>query len=160
MASVTDFIFLDSKITADSDYSHKIKRCLLLGRKAMTNLDSILKIWEITLPTKVCQSYDFSGSHVQMWEFNHKEGWTPQNWCFWILVLENTLWIVPWITRRSNKSILKEINPKYSWERLAEADTPILWLPDGKSRLLGKDPVVGKGWNQKEKKVAEYGIAG
>ena len=66
MASVTDFIFLDSKITADGDCSHKIKRHLLLGRKAMTNLDNILKSRDITLPTKVCQSYDFSSSHVQM----------------------------------------------------------------------------------------------
>ena len=66
MATVTDFIFLNSKITADGDCSHKIKRCLLLGRKAMTNLDSILKSRDITLPTKVCQSYDFSSSHVQM----------------------------------------------------------------------------------------------
>ena len=66
MASVTDFIFLDSKITADGDCSHKIKRHLLLGRKAMTNLDNILKSRDITLPTKVCQSSDFSSRHVQM----------------------------------------------------------------------------------------------
>ena len=66
MASVTDFIFLDSKITADGDCSHKIKRHLLLGRKAMTNLDNILKSRDITLPTKVCQSSDFSSSHVWM----------------------------------------------------------------------------------------------
>jgi len=68
METVTDFIFLDSKITADDDCSHEIKRCLLLGRKAMTNLDSILKSRDITLPTKVClvQGYGFSSSHVWM----------------------------------------------------------------------------------------------
>jgi len=68
METVTDFIFLDSKITADDDFSHEIKRCLLLGRKAMTNLDSILKSRDITLPTKVClvQGYGFSSSHVWM----------------------------------------------------------------------------------------------
>ena len=73
--TVTDFIFLGSKITADGDCSHEIKRCLVLGRKAMTNLDSILKSRDITLPTKVqSQSYDFSRIHVQMWELDHKEG--------------------------------------------------------------------------------------
>ena len=66
MKTVTDFIFLDSKITANDDCSHEIKRCLLLGRKAMTNLDSILKNRDITLPTKVQQSYSFSSSHVWM----------------------------------------------------------------------------------------------
>ena len=66
METVTDFIFLGSRITADGDCSHEIKRCLLLGRKAMTNLDSILKSRDITSPTKLCQSYDFSSSHVWM----------------------------------------------------------------------------------------------
>ena len=73
--TVTDFIFLGSKITADSDCSHKIKRRLLLGRKAMTNLDSVLKSRDITLPTKVhsSQSYGFSSSHVRMCDLDHKE---------------------------------------------------------------------------------------
>ena len=66
MKTVTDFIFLDSKITAKDDCSHEIKRCLLLGRKAMTNLDSILKNRDVTLPTKIQQSYSFSSSHVWM----------------------------------------------------------------------------------------------
>ena len=79
--TVTDFIFLGSKITADGDYSHEIKRCLLLRRKVMTNLDSILKSRDITLPTKglSSQGYGFSSSHVWMWELD----WAPQNWCFW-----------------------------------------------------------------------------
>ena len=77
LETVTNFIFLGSKITVDGDCSHKIKRCLLLGRKAMTNLDSILKRRVITLPTKVCmysQSYGFSSSRVWMRELDHKEG--------------------------------------------------------------------------------------
>ena len=74
METVTDFIFLGSKITADGNFSHEIKRHLLLGRKAMTNLDSILKSRDITLPTKVpiSQSYGFSSSHVPVWELDHK----------------------------------------------------------------------------------------
>ena len=80
METVTDFIFLGSKTTADSDCSHEIKRCLLLGRKAMTNLDSILKSRDITLPTKCpsSQSYGFSNSQVCMWELNYKESWAPK----------------------------------------------------------------------------------
>ena len=93
METVRDYIFLGSKITADGDCSHEIKRHLLLGRKAMTNLDSVLKSRDITLPTKVhiSQSYGFSSSHVCMWELDHKEGWKPKNWCFWIMMLENIL---------------------------------------------------------------------
>ena len=81
------------KITADGDCSHEIKRCLLLERKVMTNLHSILKSRDITLPTKVhpSQSYGFSSSHVWMWELDYKESWVLKNWCFWTVVLEKTL---------------------------------------------------------------------
>ena len=82
---VTSFIFLGSKITADSDCSHFTKRCLLLGRKAMTNLDSGNK-------GPYSRSYGFSSSHIWMWELNHKEGWVPKNWWFWIVVQEQTSW--------------------------------------------------------------------
>ena len=80
-------IFGGSKITADGDCIHEIKRCLLLGRKVMTNLDSILKSRDITLPTKVCLVklwFGFSSSH--MWELNYKENWALKNWCFWMLL--------------------------------------------------------------------------
>ena len=78
--TMIDFIFLGSKITVDGECSHEIKRHLLLGRKAMTNLDSILKSRDITLPTKVhLVSYGFSSSHVWMWELDHKEVWVPKN---------------------------------------------------------------------------------
>ena len=89
--SVRLFFFFGSKITADGDCSHEIRRRLLLGRRA-TNLDSILKWRDITLPTNVCLiKTGFSSSHVCMWELDYKESWVPKNWCFWTVVLENTL---------------------------------------------------------------------
>ena len=117
--TVTDFIFLGSKITADGDCSHEIKRPLLLGRKAMTNLDSILKSTGITLPTKVCLVKAMVFPAV-MYEC---ESWTIKKaecgrfdafelWC-WRRLLR-----VPWTARRSNQSILKEISPEYSLEGL------------------------------------------
>ena len=91
--TVADFIFGGSKITADGDCNHEIKRCLLLGRKAMTNLDSILKSRDTTLPKKgpSSQGCGFSSSHVWIWELDYKESWALKNWWFWTVVLENTL---------------------------------------------------------------------
>ena len=110
--------FWGSKITADGDCSLEIKRCLLLGRKVMTNLDSMLKSRDITLPTKVCliNAMVFFSSHIWMWELDYKESWVLKNWCFWTMVLEKTR--VPWTARKSNQSILKEISPEYSLEGL------------------------------------------
>ena len=108
---------LGSKITADSDCSHEIKRHLLLWSKAMTNLDSILKSRDIALPTKFCLVKTcFSSSHVCMWELDHKESWVLKNWCFWTVVME--ILRVPWTARRPTQSILKEISPEYSLEGL------------------------------------------
>ena len=89
------------------------------SRIAMTNLDSILKSRDITLLTKVhlVKAMVFSSAHVWMWESDYKEGWAPKNWCFWTVVLEKTL-ESPWIARRSNQSILKEISSEYSLEGL------------------------------------------
>ena len=117
--TVTDFIFLGSKITVDGDCCHEIKRCLFLERKAMTNLDSILKSRDITLPTKVC-IVKAMGFPVVMYGC---ESWTVKKaerrgidafelWC-WRRLLR-----VPWTARRSNHSILKEISPEYSLEGL------------------------------------------
>ena len=108
---------LQNQIIAYSDCSHEIKKCLLLGRTAMTKLDSILKSRDITNKRLSSQSYGFSSSHVWIWELDHKESWEPKNWCFW------TGWRrhlrVPWTARRSNQSILKEISPlEYSLEEL------------------------------------------
>ena len=107
METVTDFIFWGSRITANGDCSHEIKRHLLLGRKAMSNLDSVLKSRDITLLTKVylsSQSCGFSSSCVWMWELDYKESWALKNWCFWTVVLKKTL-----------ESLLncKEIQPVY-----------------------------------------------
>ena len=91
--TVADFIFLGSKITADGDCSHEIKRRLLLGRKVMTNLDSMLKSRDITLQTKVClvKAMFFPSGQIWMWELDSKESWAPKNWCVWTVVLEKTL---------------------------------------------------------------------
>ena len=119
METVTDFIFLGSKITAGGDCSREIKTCLLLGRKAMTNLDSILKSRDITLPTKVhlIKAMVFSSSHVWMWELDvkkseHRRIDAFKLWC-WRRLLR-----VPWTTRRSNQFILKEISSEYSLDGL------------------------------------------
>ena len=146
--TVADFILAGSKITADGDCSHEMKRHLLLGRKVMTNLDSILRNRDITLPTKVLssQSYAFSSSHVWMWELDYKESWAPKNWCFWTVVLEKTL-----------ESLLdcKGIQPVHprgdqSWTFTGrtdvEAKTTILWPPDEKNWLIWQVPDAGKDW--------------
>ena len=117
--TVADFIFLGSKITADGDCSHEIKRCLLLGRIVMTNLDSILKNRDITLPTKVLLvkalvfpvvMYGCESSTIKKAERRRIDAF--ELWC-WRRLLR-----VPWIARRSNQSILKEISPEYSLEGL------------------------------------------
>ena len=119
METVTVFIFLGSKIIADGDFSHEIQRCFLLGRKAMTNLDSILKSRDVTLPTKVhlvkamflpvvmygCESWTIKKAE-------HQRTDAFELWC-WIRLLR-----VPWTARRSNQSILKEISPEHLLERL------------------------------------------
>ena len=117
-------IFVDSKITLDGASSHETKRHLLLGRKIMTNLYSLLKSKDITLPTLATnspppssRSYGFSSSHVWMWELDHKESWTPKNQCFWTVVLWRLLRVL-WAARRSKLSILKDISPEYSLEGL------------------------------------------
>ena len=147
------FTFLGSKITADGDCSIEIKRCLLLGRKVMTNLDSILKSRDITLPKKgpSSQSYGFFISHVWMCELDHKESCVLKNWCFWTVVLEKTL---------ANPLDCKEIKPvnhkgNQPWICIrgtdAEAKTPKIWPPDWKNWLIGKDPDVGKDSGQEAK---------
>ena len=115
MEILTDFIFLGSKITVDGDCSHEIKRCLIIGRKVMTNLDTILKSRHSKGLSS--RSYGFSTSHVWMWKVDHKDGWALKNWCFRTAVLEKTL-KSHWKARRSNQSILKKMSPEYSLEGL------------------------------------------
>ena len=119
METVTDFIFGGFKITADGDCSHEIKRCLLLGRNAMTNLDSILQSRDITLPTKVClvkaMIFPVVIYRCKSWTIKKAECQRIdafELWC-WRRLLR-----VPWIARRPNQSILKEISPEYSLEGL------------------------------------------
>ena len=145
METVTHFIFLGSEITVDGDCSHET--CLLLGRKAMTNLDRLLKSRDITLQTKVyiVKAMFFSSSQVWMWELDHKEGWAKKNL---IVVLEKTL-----ETPLDSKKV-KLVNPNrnqpWIWTGSTDAEAPILWPPDVKSRLIGKDPDAGKDWRQEE----------
>ena len=159
---MTDFIFGGSKITADGVCTHEIKRCLLLGRKAMSNLDSILKSRDITLPTKVClvKAMVFPVVMYEMCELDSKESWMLKNWCFGIMVLEKTL---------ESPLNCKEIQPvnlkgNQSWIFIgrtdAETEIPILWPPDTKSWLIGKDPDAGKDWGQEEKGVTEDEMVG
>ena len=159
--TVSDFILEGSKITADGDCSHEIKRCLLLGRKAMTNLDSILKnrhYFANKGPSS--QSYGFSSGHVWMWELEYKENWVLRNWCFWTVVLEKTL---------ESPMDCKEIQPVHpkgnqSWiftERTdAKVETPILWPPYEKNWLIGKDPDAGKDWRQEKKGMTQDEMVG
>ena len=160
METVTDFIFLVSKITADSGWNHEIKRCLLLGRKAMTNLDSILKRRGITLPTKVhiVKAMVFSSSHVWMWELDYKEGWVLNNWGFWTAVLEKTLESP--LDSKEIKPVNLKGNQPWIFVGRIDAEAPRLWSPDAKNWLIRKDPDVEEDWSQEEKGVTEDEMVG
>ena len=158
METARDFIFLVSKITADGDCSHEIKRHLLLGRKAMTNLDSILKSRDITAfynKGLSSQGYGFSSKHVWMWELDYKEGWAPKNWCFELWCWRRLLRVL-WTARRSNQSILKEISPGCSLEGLMlklklQYFGHLMWRTDSfeKTLMLGKiEDRMRRGWQR------------
>jgi len=150
METVRDFILGGSKITADGDCSHEIKRCLLLGRKAMTSLDSILKSRDITLPTNVhlVKALVFP---VVMYGC---ESWT-------IKKAEELMLLNCNVGEDSSESLdSKEIQPVHprgnqSWIFIRRTETPILWPPDAKSWLIWKDPNAGKDWRQEEKGMTE-----
>ena len=136
-----------SKITAEDDCSHEIKRCLLLGRKALTNLDSILeKRHYFANRGPSSQGYGFSSGHVCIWELDYKESWVQKNWCFWTMVLEKTL---------ESPLECEEIHPVHpkgnqSWiftvRTDAEAETPILWPPDAEELTHRENPDTGQDW--------------
>ena len=161
METVTDFIFLGSKITADGDCSHEIKRHLSLGRKAMTHLDSMLKSQHyFANKGPYSKSYGFYSSHVRMWELDHKEGWALKNWCFQTAVRAKAL---------ESPLDCKEIRPvnlkgNQSWIFIgrpdAKAETSIVWLPDMKNWLIWKDPDGGKDWRWEEKGTTEDEMVG
>ena len=159
--AVSDFIFLGSKITADGDCSHEIKRCLLLGRKVMTNLGSIFKSKDITLPTKVCLVMAMVFPVVMY----GCESWTVKKaerrriaafelWC-WRRLLR-----VPWTASGYNLSILKEISPGCSLEGLMLKLKLHLWSPHAKSWLIGKDHDARRDWGQEEKGTTEDEMTG
>ena len=153
---MSDLIFFGSKITADSVCSHEIKRCLFLGRKGMTNLDSILRIRDITLLLKVhlvkAMVFPVVIYRCESWVIKKAECQRVDAFKLWC---QRRLLRVSWTARRSNQLILKEINPEYSLEGLMLKLTPILWTPDAKSWLIGKDRNAGKDWRKKEKGAAE-----
>ena len=150
------------KITTDDDCSHEIKRRLLLGRKFITNLDSILKSRDIIFANKVLssQGYGFSSGHVWMWELDCEESWAPKNWCIWTVVLEKIL---------ESPLDCKEIQPVHSkgdqsWmffgRNDAKAEILLLWPPHGKSWLIGIDSDAERDWGQEEKGTTETEMAG
>ena len=140
-----DFIFSGSKITADGDCSHEMKRRLLLGRKAKTNLDSILKSRHyFTNKGPSRQSYGFSSCHVWMWKLGYKESWVLKNWCFWTTVLEKTL------ESPLDHQEIQPVHPKgnQSWIFIgrtnAEAETPVLWHLMQRTNSLENTLMLGK----------------
>ena len=157
---MTDFIFLGFKITADGDCSHEVKKCLHLGRKAMTNLDSILKRRDVTLLTKVClvkaMVFPVVMYGCESWIIKKAEHWridTFELQCWRILLR------VSWTARRPNQSILKEINPEYSLEGLM-LKLKLQYIGNPKNWLLGEDPDDGQDWRQEEKGTTEDKMVG
>ena len=161
METVTDFIFLVSKITSGGDCSHEIKRCLLLGRKAMTNLSSVFKSRDITLPTKVhlVKAMVFL---VVMYgcELDQKENWVPKNWCLLTVCWRRFLRILLECKK------IKLVSPKGNqpWAFIvrtdAETEAPVIWPPYVKSQLVRKDLDTGKVWRWKEKGATEDEMVG
>ena len=161
MEIVSDFMFFGSKITADGDCSHEIKRCLLLGKKVMTNLDSILKSRDITVSTKFhlvkamvfpvvmygCESWTIKKAE-------HQKIDAFELWC-WRGLLR-----IPWTARRSNQSILKEISPGCSLEGLMLKLKLQYFGRLMQSWLIGKDPDAGRDWRQEENRMTEDEMAG
>ena len=151
MISHINFCVASLGFLADGDCSHEIKKCLMLGRKAMTNLDSILERRDITLPTKIhlVKAMIFPAVMYGYESWTIKKGWTPKDWCFWTVVLEKTL---------ESSLACKEIqpvNPKgnLSWIFVGRIDAEaeaLLWQPDVKSWLIRKDPEAEKDWRQED----------
>ena len=129
-----------------------------LERKAMTNLDSILKAETLLCRQRSAWSYGFSSSHVWMWQLDQIEGWEPKNWCFWTVVLEKTLESP--LDCKEIKPVHPKGNQPWIFIRRTDAETPILWASDVKSWLIGKDPDAGKDWREEEKWVIEDELVG
>ena len=160
METVTEFIFLGSKITADGDCSHEIKRCLLIGRKVMTNLDSIFKRRDITLSTKVrlVKAMDFP---VVMYEC---ERWTIKKAERWRIDAFKLCWRT--LESPLDCKKIQPVHPKGNQSGVfiertdAEMETPKLWSPDSTNWLIWKDPDARDDWRQEEKGMTEDEMAG
>ena len=160
--TVADFIFLGSKITADGDCSHEIKKMLAPWKESYDQPRQHIKKQRHYYANKSLssQSYVFSSSHIWMWELDHKEHWELKNWLSNCGVGEDS-WETP-----LDCSDIKSVNPKGNqpWIFIgrtdAEAETAILWPPDMKSWLIGKDPDAGKDWRQVEKEATEDEVVG
>ena len=159
--TVIDFIFLASKIIADGDCSLEIKT-LAPWKESYDQPRQHIKKQRHYFANKgpSSQHYGFSSSHVWMWELDYKKSWAPKNWCFWTVVLEKTLGS-PWDCKG-----FKPVNPKGNqpWIFIgrsdAEAEIPMLWPPDAKNWLIGKDPDAGKDWRREEKGMTEDEMVG
>ena len=162
MEKVTDFIFLDPKITSDGDCSHEVKKSLLLGRKIYDQTRQRIKKQRLYFANKgpSSQGYGFSNGQVWMWELDCEESWAPKNWCFWTMVLGKTL---------ESPLDCKEIQPVYpegnqSWIFIGrtdiEAETPILWPPVVTRWLIWKDPDAEKDGRWQEKGTTEDQMVG
>ena len=160
--TVTDFIFFVSQITADSDCSHKIKT-FDPWKKSYYKPWQHLKKQRHCYAAKVCivKAMVFSSSHVEMWELDHEEGWAPKNWCFWTVALEKIL------ESPLNSKEIKPVSPKGNqrWIFIGRSDAKakapkILWLPDVKSQLIGRDHDAGKDWRQEQKRMTEDEMVG
>ena len=152
---MTDFLFLGSEIFADGDYSHEVRRWLLLGRKAVTDLDSVLRHYSAD-KGPYSQGYGLPTGHVWFWDLDPKWGRMPKNWGLQNVVLEK----IP-----ASLLELKEIKPvkgNQPWILVGRTDSEALvfWSSDVNSRLFGKVPDAGKDWGQKEKRASEDEVAG
>ena len=154
----SDRLFWGAKITVDGDCSHEIKIHSLLGRKAMTNLDSILKSRDISLPTKAHLVKGVVFPVVMYGELDYKESWAPKNWQFWTVLLEKTF------ESPLDSKEIKPVNPKgnqpWIFVGRTDAETPILWPPDLKRLFIGKDADAGQDWGQEEKGTTEDEMIG
>ena len=161
LAAVTDFLLLGSKVAAGGDCSREIRGQMLLSRKSVTNLDSILKSRDHSANKGPCsQGCGLPGGHIWLWELDHKKGSVPKNWCLRTVVLEKT----PESSLDSEETKPVNLKGNQPWILIgrtdAEADTPVLWSSDENSWLIGKVPDAGKDWGQKEKRVSEDEMAG
>ena len=157
---MTDY-FLGLQNHWSGDCSHELKRLLLLGTKAMTNLDAILNKKQrhyFANKGPSSQSYGFSSSHVWMWELDHKESWVLKNWCFWTVVLEKTFESL--LDCKEIQLVHPKGNQPWIFIGRTDAGAPVLWPPDVKNRLIGKDPDAGNDWRQEEKGMTEYEMVG